>query len=245
MASLQACRLGDYHLCMARVPADRGPEMREPDSAALRRWEKSAARADGLMDLGLERAVQHYFSRVFPLAVLPAIAAGLAVAWIWDPDRGTIIVSGAYFGLVLAGIAAMIVGIIYNSKKISLLVQPRRLGVTIGLTGAEAKSIQNQILGKESLDPQQLQILRGAAIQLRERMARGLISTAGLVLLGFGQAVGLTRMDGFPPIGLILLILAVPLLLITYGWMVRQFHQTSAFLVKTSSGGLEPPTSQS
>lgn len=210
--------------------------MREPDSAALQRWEKSGARAEGMMDLGLERAVQRYFLRVFPLAVLPGIAIGFAIPLLWSPDKGRLFPSALYFGLVLAGIAAMIVGIVYNSKKVSPLVQPRRVGVTTGLTEDEAKSVQNQILGKETPDVRQWQVLRGAAIQLRGRMARQLIFTPGLVLVAFGQAVGLSRMG---PVGLILLILGAPLLVVTYGWTARQFRQTGAFLDKASSGSAE------
>lgn len=213
--------------------------MHEPDSAALRRWEKSGARAEGMIDLGLGKAVRRYFLRVFPLAVLPGIAIGFAIALLWSPGKEWLFPSTLYFGLVLVGIAATIDGIVYNSKKVSPLVQPRRIGVTLGLTEAEAKSVQNQILGKETPDVRKWQVLRGAAIQLRERMARQLILTAGLVLVAFGQAVGLGRMGSFSAIGLILLILTVPLLVVTYSWMVRQFRQTTAFLNKSSSGSAE------
>ncbi|MGO4586498.1 hypothetical protein AB4Z38_21830 [Arthrobacter sp. 2RAF6] len=167
------------------------------------------------------------------------LASGLPGLLLLGPDQEWLIPSALYFGLVLAGIAAMIVGIVYNSKRVSPLVQPRRIGVTIGLTEAEAKSVQNQILGKETPDIRHWQVLRGAAIQLRERMARQLIFTAGLVLVAVGQAVGLSRMGSFSPIGLILLVLAVPVLILTLGWMVRQFRQTSAFLDKASRGSAE------
>lgn len=145
--------------------------MHEPDSAALRRWEKSGARAEGMIDLGLGKAVRRYFLRVFPLAVLPGIAIGFAIALLWSPGKEWLFPSTLYFGLVLAGIAATIVGIVYNSKKVSPLVQPRRIGVTLGLTEAEAKSVQNQILGKETPDVRKWQVLRGAAISHRPHPA--------------------------------------------------------------------------
>jgi hypothetical protein len=98
--------------------------------------------------------------------------------------------------------------------------------VTIGLTGAEVKRVRRQVLGKEPVAADELPVLRGAAVQIREGLARQLLTSPGFVMFLFGQAVGrgiTSAMD-------VLFIVALLGMVVLLGNIARQFHQAGVFL---------------
>jgi hypothetical protein len=206
--------------------------MREADAGAEARWAKAAARAGGITDLGIGAAVRRYFLVNFPLTVLVALGVGFALAFAWPELGGNFFRTGLYLGLVLAGLGIFVVGLIYGNKIVSPLVQPRGIGVTAGLTADEVKHVRGQILAKEPVDAEDLPVLRGAAVQIREGLARQLLMSPGLVVFFCGQSVSRGISSGID-IAMIVLLLGMVVLL---GFVARQFQQTAAFL-----RSLDPP----
>jgi len=128
---------------------------------------------------------------------------------------------------MLAGPAAGLAGMIYGSRKLAPLVQPRRIGVTIGLHKNEVRRVERQVLGKEPAGID-VTLLRGAAVQMRERLARYLVAWPGFTIFLWGQAVNL---------GAYFVMTVLPFLLglmvVLWVW-VRQFRQAGDFLGKTA-----------
>jgi hypothetical protein len=75
------------------------------------------------------------------VTVLVALGLGFVLASLVPADPGTFVLSGLSTGLVLAGLATFVGGFVYGSKKVRPLVQPRRIGVTVGLTAAAGRGI--------------------------------------------------------------------------------------------------------
>lgn len=157
-----------------------GSPMRDANAGADLRWAKAAKRAEGLTDLGIEIVVRRYFRVNLPLTVLVSLGVGFALASVWPDILGDFFPTGIYIGLMLSGLAIFVLGLVYGSKKVSPMVQPQRIGVTIGLSSEEVKHVRRQILAKEPTDAAKLAVLRGAAIQIREGLAKQLLIAPGL-----------------------------------------------------------------
>ncbi|WP_367646045.1 hypothetical protein [Paenarthrobacter ureafaciens] len=204
--------------------------MPEADAGSSARWAKAAARAEGLTDLGIRGAVRRYYLLHFPITVLIAFGLAFFFASLWPPERASILVTGASFGLMLAGLGSGITGFIYGSKKIGPMVQPHRMGVTVGLTADEVKRVRRQVIGKEPVDVD-LRVLRGAAVQIREGLARQFITLPGFTLLFWGQALN----RGVSSTLDVIFLIALLAMMVTLGYLVRQFHQTGVFLTMTAT----------
>ena len=214
--------------------------MGETDAGAEARWAKSAARAAGLADLGIGAAVTRYFLVIFPLTLFIALGVGLAVASLWPETNGELVRSGLALGLQLAGLGIFVGGWVYGSRKISPAVQPRRIGVTVGLTADEAKQVRRRILSNLPIGDADGAVLRGAAVQLREGLARQLVTAPGFLVLFAGQALGRGTWSVF----YVVMIVAIVGLVVAFGFVVRQFRQTGAFLTSTEPPFPEPDRSQ-
>ncbi|MBJ2122477.1 hypothetical protein I6N91_15965 [Arthrobacter sp. MSA 4-2] len=203
--------------------------MRDVNAGAEVRWAKAAARAEGVTDLGIGAAVRRYFLVVFPSIIAVALVLGFVLAAVWTGPEQNLLRSGIHLGLLLAGIALLIIGLIYGNKKVGPLVQPRRMGVMVGLTADEAKHVRRQVLTGKPTDPEKLTVLRGAAVQIREGLAKQLLTTPGSLALLCGQAVsrGITSVLD---VVMVLLLLALTVLL---GFIARQFQRTGTFLSST------------
>ncbi|MEG9248190.1 hypothetical protein V6S67_08845 [Arthrobacter sp. Soc17.1.1.1] len=184
-----------------------------------------------MADLGSGAAVRRYFFVVFPWMVVVALLVGFAVAAIWPDPEQNMLRSGIYFGLILTGIGTLVVGLVYGNKMVGPLVQPRRMGVTVGLTADETKYVRRQVLTGKSTDLEKLPVLRGAAVQIREGLARHLLTAPALPALLGGQAVshGITSaLD----VVMMLLLLALTVLWV---FIAHQFRRTGSFLNSTRS----------
>lgn len=144
----------------------------------------------------------------------------------WPEINGDFVRSGFSLGLQLAGLGIFVEGWIYGSRKISPAVQPRRIGVTVGLTADEAKQVRRRILSNEPVDDADGAVLRATAVQLREGLAKQLVTAPGFLVLFAGQAVGRGTRSVFD----VVMILAIVGLVVAFGFVVRQFQQTGAFL---------------
>lgn len=204
--------------------------MPEAEAGSDARWAKAANRADGLTDLGIGGAVRRYYLLHFPVTVLAAMGLALFFAFLWPPESRNFLVTGLSFGLMLGGLASCIVGFVYGSKKIGPMVQPQRIGVTVGLAADEVKKVRRQVLSKDPVDVD-LTVLRGAAVQMREGLARQLVTLPGITLLFWGQALdrGVTSaLD-------VILLVALVGIMAAIGYSVRQFQQTGTFLATTDT----------
>ena len=214
--------------------------MGEADAGAEARWAKSAARATGLADLGIGAAVTRYFLVNVPLTLLLGLGIGFALASLWPEINGDFVRSGVALGLQVAGLGIFVGGWVYGSRKISPAVQPRRIGVTVGLTSDEAKQVRRRILSNEPVGDHDGTVLRGAAVQLREGLARQLVAAPGFLVLFAGQALGRGRWSVFDGV----MILAMLGLVVLFGFVVRQFKQTGAFLTSTAHPSPETDRAQ-
>jgi hypothetical protein len=100
----------------------------------------------------------------------------------------------------------------------------------VGLTADEAKQIRRRILSNGPVDEADGPVLRGAAAQLREGLARQLVTAPGFLVLFAGQALGRETWSVFD----VVMILAILGLMVLFGFVVRQFKQTGAFLTSTA-----------
>lgn len=206
--------------------------MRDANAGAELRWAKAAQRAEGLADLGIEIVVRRYFRVILPLTVLVSLGIGFALASVWPEIFGDFFSTGIYIGLMLSGLAILVIGLVYGSKKVSPMVQPQRIGVTIGLSSEEVKHVRRQILAREPIDTAKLAVLIGAAIQIREGLAKQLLIAPGLFFYFSGQTAsrGITSVIDAVIIMLLLVMIAV------FAFVARQFTQTGTFLATTGEG---------
>lgn len=109
------------------------------------------------------------------------------------------------------------------------MVRPQRIGVTVGLTAAEVKHVRRQIMAKEPIDINHISVLRGAAVQIREGLAKQLLLSPGLLIYFAGQALSRGIHSVIDVMMIVLLLGMVVLLSITSG----QFRQTGKFLTST------------
>jgi hypothetical protein len=79
------------------------------------------------------------------VTVLVALGLGFVLASLVPADPGTFVLSGLSIGLVLAGLATFVGLFVYGSKKVRPLVQPRRIGVTVGRTAAGGRGITSVV----------------------------------------------------------------------------------------------------
>lgn len=204
--------------------------MPDKDPSAESRWAKATSRARGLEDLGLEAALRRYFLTYLPLTVAAALVVGFVLAFLWPEVAGGFVRSGLFFGSLLSGLGLVVVGMVYGSKRLSALVRPSRIGVTVGLTGEEAKHIRRQVLAKEPIDPKHITVLRGAAVQMREGLlAKQLLWSPGFLIYFAGQFLLRGTATVFDIVMNVLLLGMFVLLF----FVARQFHQTGSFLTST------------
>lgn len=111
----------------------------------------------------------------------------------------------------------------------SPLVQPRRIGVTVGLTAEEAKRVRRQVLANEPSNVEELPVLRGAAVQLREGLAKQLLPAPGVLVFLCGQAVS----SGITSVIDVVMIVLLLAMVVLFGFVARQFQQTGVFLRST------------
>jgi hypothetical protein len=211
--------------------------MQEADAGAESRWDKAASRAEGLTDLGIGGAVRRYFLTYFPSTVLAGLVVGFALASLWPDVAEGFFQSGLYIGSLLSGLGVFVVGWIYGSKKVSPMARPQRIGVTVGLTSAEVKHIRRQIMAKEPIDINHISVLRGAAVQIREGLAKQLLLSPGLLIYFGGQALSRGTHSVIDVMMIVLLLGMVVLLSITSG----QFRQTGKFLTSTHPSAPDNP----
>lgn len=86
--------------------------MPDADDGSSARWAKAAARAEGVTDLGIGGAVRGYYLIHFPITVLAGLGLGFVFAALWPPEPGDILLAGFVLGLMLAGLASGILGLI-------------------------------------------------------------------------------------------------------------------------------------
>jgi hypothetical protein len=211
--------------------------MLEADAGAESRWAKAASRAEGLTDLGIGGAVRRYFLMYFPFTVLAGLVVGFALASLWPDVAEGFLNSGLYIGSLLSGLGVVVVGWVYGSKKVSPMVRSQRIGVTVGLTAAEVKHVRRQVVAKEPIDINHIPVLRGAAVQIREGLAKQLLLSPGLLIYFAGQSLSRGIHSVIDVMMIVLLLGMVVLLSITS----RQFHQTGEFLTSTHPSGPDNP----
>ncbi|MEV7637780.1 hypothetical protein AB0N71_16590 [Pseudarthrobacter enclensis] len=182
-----------------------------------------------MTDLGIGGAVRRYFLMYFPFTVLAGLVVGFALASLWLDVVEGFVQSGFYIGSLLSGLGVFVVGWVYGSKRVSPMVRPQRIGVTVGLTAAEVKHVRRQIMAKEPIDINHISVLRGAAVQIREGLAKQLLLSPGLLIYFAGQALSRGIHSVIDVMMIVLLLGMVVLLSITSG----QFRQTGKFLTST------------
>lgn len=200
------------------------------DEARSAAWAKTERLATGITDHGIGGAVRKYFLIYFPLGAVVLVGLlFLAFNLIFGSDRDA---WGDYltYALMVAGVAAMIGGMVYGFKRVKPLVQPERAAALVWLEKSERKSIQNQILGRTPPSPGDLAVARGAAVQIRQGAAQGLLTMPGYFLLFGPQLVNTSG-------GLITVLLGVCMLGFAVATImtIQQFRATGRFLKNTAA----------
>lgn len=211
--------------------------MRESNAGAEARWATTAERAENVTDAGIGAGVRRYFLFQFPLILICACGAGFFLASFWPEIEGTFLRSWVYLGSVLAGLGVIVIGLIYGEKNIGPRVQPQGIGVTTGLEPAEVKHVRRQILGTKPVEVQHAALLRGAAIEIRGRLAKQLVLSPGLFIYFCGQVIS-RGISSALDIGVLVLLLGMG---IVYLFLVRQFLQTGKFVHAMGSATVEQP----
>lgn len=205
--------------------------MNDIESEIAARWAKAAKRADGITDLGVNEALRTYFLVHLPLGVVGLTGISLLiVTLIWGNDVRENWSAYLTPCLGFAGAGIIIGGLIYGSKRIRPKVSPERIGVLIGLTPVEQKSIRKQIFGRIPFVLKELAVSRGAAVQQRENLARQLAVSPGVMLILMGQFL---IFDGL--VLRSIWVLMACLLVAVFIMAVWQFRQTGLFLRHTAT----------
>ncbi|MCZ2403102.1 hypothetical protein IV498_07880 [Paenarthrobacter sp. Z7-10] len=215
--------------------------MREADAGAQARWDRAAQMAEGLTDLGIGGAVRRYFLVIVPLTFVIALGVGFALAAFWPEIYDDFFHTGVYLGLMLAGVGVSVVGLVYRSRTVGAMVRPRQIGVTVGLKGDEVKHVRRQILAKDPIDLTQLTVLKAAAVQFREKLAKQLLTSPGIVIFLSGQAAARGIRSGFDVMIIAVLLVMVGLV----GSLAHQFRRTGVFLAATGPAAADDSNPQS
>lgn len=198
------------------------------------RWAKAARRARGLADNGLGQAVRAYYSLYFPVGFVVLTAAGTFGTKLAFGDSREDWLTSLSLGFFTAALGSIIGGLIYNAKKLRPAADLGRIDVILSLQDEEQKHVRRQILGKAAVDPEQLVVTRGAAVQQRKNLATQLIMAPMLPLVFIPQAV-----PGNSDIWWLMAIAAVVLAAANL-LMVRDFRQTGRFLAHTATQAPTP-----
>lgn len=194
------------------------------------RWAQATKRAYGLADHGLGEAVKLYYTRFLPGGVIVLVMLGTAVAALAFGGSFEDWPSYLPFGLMLAGVGAMIGGLIFNSKKVVPAADYGNVDVMLSLTGEERKHVRRQIAGKTTVVPEHLTVTRGAAVQMRKALATQLLIMPFYPLVFIPQA--LNTAGGDNPFAWFF-VCVVLLLLIGIIFLVRDFVRSGRFLERT------------
>ncbi|GAB3521745.1 hypothetical protein [Arthrobacter monumenti] len=190
------------------------------------RWSKAVRRAKGIADNGLGPALKTYFLQYFPIGFLVLVLLGSAgtaaltgLAWM---DRLNL-----QFGLLLAVVGALVGGVVYNAKKIRPAADVGNVSVTLSLESHEQKHVRRQVLGKEPVEAEHLQITRAAAVQQRKNVATQLLIQP-MIPLGFIPQM-LSGSSTVLWLGIFLILCYVGALTL----MLREFWLAGRFLMRT------------
>jgi hypothetical protein len=134
-------------------------------------------------------------------------------------------------GLAVVGVLAG--GLIYNSKRVAPAVEFGNVDVLLSLETEERKQIKRQITGKIPAERDHLAVARGAAVQMRKRLATQLLFVPIYPLVFIPQELRLV-MRGDGSFAWFLLISVVLLLTIGIVFIVRDFRRAGRFLSRTS-----------
>jgi hypothetical protein len=204
--------------------------MTDADTEAADRWAKATRIAEGITDYGISKALRPYFLVYLPLGVLVLTGIGYLILALIFGNVGEEWPEYLGAGLMLAGIGVIIGGFVYASKKVKPEVRPQRGQALVWLEKPEQKRIRKQIYGRIPPVPEELTVARGAAVQLRQGLAQGLLLIPGYLLIFVPQLV--SARDGFLGVLWISLLgLLVAVAIVT----VWQFHQTTRFLERTAA----------
>ncbi|NJC23961.1 energy-coupling factor transporter transmembrane protein EcfT [Arthrobacter pigmenti] len=187
-------------------------------------WNRAVRLAGGLQDHGISAAVKRYYLTVFPLVVIVSVI----VVWIVG-----VVISGRadwlFFGIgvMLSGLAVMISGFVYSSKKVSPLVTPDEPSIHYLVSKGESKRGRRQIHGSVPADGDERIVARGLAIQMRQGHALQLLIAPGFILAFLPQVFRASDALGLL-YGLVIALYAAAFVL-----LAREFHRTTIFLKST------------
>ncbi|MBT2512418.1 hypothetical protein [Arthrobacter sp. ISL-30] len=196
------------------------------------RWADAMRRAQGVEDNGLGEAVKTYYTRYFPAGFLILVATGTiggTLAFPGTPERWPTFLT---FGFLLGFLGALIVGLVYNSKKVVPAAKLGRINVLLSLENEEKKQVRRQIAGKAPIDPEHLSVTRAAAVQLRKGLATQLLLAPLYPLIFIPQVMNLAlRGDS---LFAWLMAIGVGVVVAGVGLLARDFRRAGRFLTSTA-----------
>jgi hypothetical protein len=205
--------------------------MAETDVPA--RWARANEKAEGIADHGMDAPLRAYFRLWLPVGLVLLAGLGFMVSIVLlgnEPLHSQLAV-----GCIVAALATQIGGFAYVSRRIKPTVTLARSTPLYWLEESEQKAVHRQMLCKEPPVPEQLTVVRGAAVEARYAMTRQLVLLPGQFFFWAGITANL-----FPGAsGLWLLLLIPALLLVVWASFdsVRRYRRMGAFLDDTRDAG--------
>jgi hypothetical protein len=209
----------------------------EDDEAAKeRRWAKARQRAEGLTEDKVKQlapVVKVYLPAV--LILLPAISFLIAALFmedpVWSPSWWQAVLSMAFS---LTAAFGMIGGTIYVWRK-KLFVNQWD-SVAMPLEKEERRRIRDQIRGRAPVPEDELSVVRGAAIQVRQANAVSSLIQVWVAFLILAQLISGRFIVFWIFLGIVMAVL--------YVYVAREFRQAGRFLQQLNrredAAGTEP-----
>jgi hypothetical protein len=208
----------------------------DDDIAKERRWAKARQRAEGLTEEKLKR-LRPVFRVYLPAVMVLVLAVSFLIGTLfveepsWSPSWWQGVLSMAFS---LTAAAGVIGGIIYVWRKKFFVNQWD--SVAMPLEKEEQRRIKDQIRGREPVSEEELSIVRGAAIQVRQSYASFALIQVWVLFLILAQLINGRLMVIWILLGLVMAIL--------YVYAAREFRQAGRFLQQIAKRESSPGTGQ-
>ncbi|WP_209066919.1 hypothetical protein [Arthrobacter pigmenti] len=192
------------------------------------RWPAVEYYSAEVKDLGLGRVLRNYYLIWWPLSVAVLLPLSILFTSMLVPGPRT--VDSLQPAFLFAAVAVMGVSWIYLIKRVRTAVIPYDPDVLSLLDRPQRRAVRRQIFGRIQLHPEQPQVARAAAVQLRKKLAEQLIFASYLIPFIAGWQLSLEPLWFwmFTVLGAVLL--AVTIL------DLRRFVLTGRFLERTAPG---------
>ncbi|GAA1345022.1 hypothetical protein [Arthrobacter roseus] len=196
------------------------------------RWGKATRLAQGIADNGLGTAMKVYYLLYFPIGIVVLIPLG-ATAGALAFGHSWMNLQNLRFGMIIAAVGVLVVGLIYNAKKVAPAANIGSVSVLMPLESHEQKQVRRQISGKSPVEAKHLEVTHGVAVQQRKNAATQLVIISSLQLAFIAQALPESSSIWW------LMAYLVFFNFVAIAVLMHEFRQPGRFLVNTADQASE------